>query len=156
MPFYSDFFYYQIGAGAGIASGFPVDWNADTVKVALFATVASSYITNSSGYTYWSQVGSGEITGTGYTASGQAVSGLTITFNNSGSIAKIKLDGDNNAWTSSTLTARYAVVYKWTGVAATSPLICWVDFGSDQSSSSGTFEIQWNASGIGEINVPMS
>lgn len=155
MPLYSNFFLYQLGSGAGIASGFPVDWNNDTIKCALFASSASSFVTNSSGYTYWSQVGTGEITGTGYTASGQATSGLVISLNNSGTTTKVKLTGDNNAWPTSTLTARYAIIYKWTGQAHTSPLICWVDFGADQTSSTGTFEIQWNASGIIEVSAPM-
>ena len=32
--------------------------------------------------------------------------------------------------------------------AATKPLIGYVDFGSDQSSSAGTFSVVWDAAGI--------
>lgn len=131
------------------------DWDSDNFKCALFTQAASTLVTNSTGLTYWSSLTSGEVVGTGYTASGQAMSGMTIAFNGHNP-TKIKLSASNNAWPSSTITARYAVVYKSSGNPATSPLICWVDFGSDQSSSSGTFEIQWNASGIVEISMPNS
>ncbi len=47
------------------------------------------------------------------------------------------------------MTARYAVIYDTTpGSSATDPLIAYVDFGSDQSSSAGTFSIVWDAAGI--------
>jgi hypothetical protein len=36
---------------------------------------------------------------------------------------------------------------------ATKPLIAFVDFGADQESSSGTFAIAWNASGIVRITA---
>lgn len=147
MPLYSNWL-------LGVLNGaFSTDWDNDTIKVALFAAAASSFVTNCSGYTYWSQIGSGEITGTGYTASGTTASGMSIAFNGHNP-TKIKLTASNTAWPTSTITARYAVVWKSTGAAGTSPLICWVDFGSDQSSSSGTFEIQWNSSGIVEISSP--
>lgn len=147
MPLYSNWL-------LGVLNGaFSTDWDTDTIKVALFADTASSFVTNSSGYTYWSQIGSGEISGAGYTASGAVASGMSIAFNGHNP-TKIKLTGSNTAWPTSTITARLAVIYKWTGNPATSPLICWVDFGSNQSSSSGTFEIQWNANGIVEISSP--
>lgn len=147
MPLYSSFLKNQLDGT------FVVDWDTDTLKCALFATAASSFVTISTGYSLWSQIGSGEITGTGYTASGQVTSGCAIAFNGHNP-TRIKLSASNNAWPSSTLTAQYAVIYKWTGTASTSPLIAWVDFGSAQSSSSGTFEIQWNSSGIVEIITP--
>jgi hypothetical protein len=155
MPLYSNFLLASLGGSGSVSSGFPIDWDSDTIKVALFATALSAVVTNSSGYTHWSQIGSAEITGTGYTASGQALSGLSISYNNSGTTTKVKLTASNAQWGSSTLTARYAVIYKVGSSPAASPLICWVDFGADQSSSSGTFEIQWNASGIIEVSAPM-
>jgi hypothetical protein len=149
MPLYSNWL-------LGVLNGtFSTDWDTDTIKCMLFAHAASSYITNSSGITYHAAIASGEISGTGYTASGATVSGATIAFNGFNP-TKIKLDANDTSWANSTITARYAVIYKWTGNGMTSPVICWVDFGSNQSSSSGTFEIQWNASGIVEISSPDS
>lgn len=147
MPIYSNWL-------LGVLNGaYSTDWDTDTIKVALFAQGASSYVTNSTGITYWNQIASGEITGTGYTASGAIASGCYIDFNGHNP-TKIRLNAVDTSWTSSTLTARYAVVYKWTGNANTSPVICWLDFGSNQSSSSGTFQIGWNTNGIMEITVP--
>ena len=66
----------------------------------------------------------------------------------------IVLDADDQTWTSSTITARYAVVYDATPATnATKPLIGYVDFGSDQSSSNGNFTITWDATGIVRITV---
>lgn len=59
-----------------------------------------------------------------------------------------RFDGDNISYTSSTITARYAVVYVDTGVDTTSALLGFVDFGQDESSSSGNFDITWSAEGI--------
>lgn len=136
----------------GVLNGtFSTDWDNDTIKVALFAHSASSYVTNSSGYTYWSEIGGQEISGTGYTASGATLGTPSIAFNGHNP-TKVKLTGANTSWVSASFTARYAVLYKWTGNASTSPLICWVDFGSNQTVTSATFEIQWNPSGIVEIS----
>lgn len=145
MPVYSSWL-------LGVLNGtFSTDWDTDVIRVALFASSASSYVRNSSGYTYWSQISSGEITGLGYTASGQTASGLAISFNGFNP-TRVKLTASYTSWANSTITARYAVLFKWTGNAATSPLICWIDLGSDKSSNNGTFELQWNSSGIIEIS----
>lgn len=58
------------------------------------------------------------------------------------------LDADDVSITSATITARYGVIYKDTGTPSTSPIIAVIDFGSNQSSSAGTFAITWNAEGI--------
>jgi hypothetical protein len=57
-------------------------------------------------------------------------------------------DADDVVWTSSTITARGAVLYKDTGTPSTSPLICYIDFGSNKSSNGADFTIQWSSSGI--------
>lgn len=147
MPLYSNWL-------LNILNGtFATDWDNDTIKVALFSSSASSYVCNSSGITYWSQIASSEITGTGYTASGQALTSLSINFNGHNP-SKIKLTAAPTIWTNSTITARLAVVYKWTGIPATSPVICWIDFGENKSTNSTDFEIDWNTSGIIEISSP--
>jgi hypothetical protein len=57
-------------------------------------------------------------------------------------------------WAASTITARYAVVADTTpGTAATNPLICYVDFGADVTSSGGNFTITWDADGIFTVTV---
>lgn len=66
---------------------------------------------------------------------------------------QIRIDASDAQWTSASFTARIAVVYKDTGTNSTSPLIIYVDFGGDETVSSGTFTIQWDSTGIGYIDV---
>jgi len=120
-----------------------VDFDTDTIKVAL---VSSSYTPNQDTHDYWDDVSSNEVSGTGYTAGGATLASKTVTYDSATNVTKF--DAADVSWTSSTITARYAVVYLDTGTASTSPLIAYVDFGSDQSSSSGTFQIVWDSAGI--------
>ncbi len=76
----------------------------------------------------------------------------TNTYNSATNV--IVLDADDVTWASSTITARYAVIYNATPATdATRPLIGYVDFGSDQSSTNGNFTITWDSTGIVRITV---
>lgn len=85
----------------------------------------------------------------GYNSTGHGVSGGTFTQD----------DGDNEgvwdspdiSWASSTITARYAVLVKVRNLGLDKQndnLIAYFDFGSDKSSSSGTFTLQFDTEGI--------
>ena len=119
-----------------------VDWLTDEIKVAL---CTSSYAPAQDTDDYFSDV-TNEVTGTGYTAGGAILTGKTITYAAGTNIAKY--DADDSTWTTSTITARIAVVYVNTGNPATSPLLCWQDFGQDYTSSANTFTVTWDAAGI--------
>lgn len=119
------------------ATGYPIDWANDTIKVAL---LTSSYTPNQDTHQFFSDL-TNEITGTGYTAGGLTLTGKSKSYTGATNIAAF-LAADA-AWASSTLTARYAAVYKSTGTAGTSALIGYVDFGADVSSSNGTFTVAW-------------
>jgi len=91
-----------------------------------------------------------EVTGEGYTTGGATVTSSAVTI--SGRVTKF--DGADVEWTTSTITARYAVLYDSTpGSDATNPLLIYVDFGENKSSEAGTFKIAWNASGIFTVTV---
>jgi hypothetical protein len=124
-----------------------VDWDTDTIKVAL---TTSSYTPNQDTHDYFNDV-TNEVSGTGYTAGGNTLASKTITYDDANNV--IVLDAADTTWASSTITARYAVVYASTGTASTSPLIGYVDFGSDQSSTNGNFTITWDATGIVRVTV---
>lgn len=124
-----------------------VDWDTDTIKVAL---TTSSYTPNQDTHDYFNDV-TNEVTGTGYTAGGNTLASKTITYDDANNV--IILDAADTTWASSTITARYAVVYASTGTASTSPLIGYVDFGSDQSSTNGNFTITWDSTGIVRVTV---
>jgi hypothetical protein len=125
-----------------------VDFDSDTIKVAL---LTSSYTPNQDTHDYFNDVSTYEVSGTGYTAGGITLASKTATYDSGTNV--IVLDAADVTWASSTITARYAVVYDSTGTASTSPLIGYVDFGSDQSSTNGNFTITWDSTGIVRITV---
>ena len=126
-----------------------IDWDTDTIKVAL---LTNSYTPDQDAHNYFDDVVANEVTGTGYTAGGNTLANKTNSYNSSTNV--IVLDADDTTWSSSTITARYAVIYDASPATnATRPLIGYVDFGSDQSSSNGNFTITWDATGIVRITV---
>jgi hypothetical protein len=125
-----------------------IDWDSDTIKVAL---LTNSYTPNQDTHNYYDDVVANQVTGTGYTAGGLTLTNKTNTY--VPDTNTIILDAENVTWSSSTITARYAVIYSVGGTNATSPLIGYVDFGSDQSSSNGNFTITWDSTGIVRITV---
>lgn len=126
-----------------------IDWDTDTIKVAL---LTNAYTPDQDVHNYLDDVVTYEVSGTGYTAGGNTLANKTNTYNSGTNV--IVLDADDTTWSSSTITARYAVIYDATPATnATKPLIGFVDFGSDQSSSNGNFTITWDATGIVRITV---
>jgi len=79
------------------------------------------------------------VTGTGYTAGGNACSVSVAAVDNTNNDVEISFT--ITSWTSATITARAAVIYKSTGTASADPLVGYVDFGSDVSSTNGTFAV---------------
>lgn len=118
------------------------DNSTTTIKVAL---TTSSYTPNQDTHDFFDDI-TNEVSATGYTTGGAALTTRTITQDDTNN--GVKFDGDDVSWTSSDITARYAVIYKSTGTASTSALIALIDFGSNYTSVGGTFQITWNASGI--------
>ena len=126
-----------------------VDWDSDTIKVAL---LSSSYTPNQDTHDYFDDVVANEVTGTGYTAGGVTLGSKTLTYDSASNV--IVLDAADAVWANSTITARYAVVYDDSGATnAQKVLIGYVDFGSDQSSTNGNFTVTWDATGIVRITV---
>lgn len=116
-----------------------------TVKVML---TTSSYTPNQDTHDFVDDV-TNEVSGTGYTAGGATLGTKNVTQ----TANVVAFDAADTVWSSSSITARRAVIYVDTGTPATSALICWIDFGEDETSDSGDFTIQWNASGIFTITV---
>lgn len=123
-----------------------IDLDTDTIKVAL---VTSTYTPDQDAHVFFSSV-TNEVVGTGYTAGGSALAGKAVTQDNIDNEGVF--DANDVSWTTATITARAAVLYKDTGTGSTSPLICYIDFGADKVSTAGTFTIAWNAEGILNLN----
>lgn len=118
----------------------------DTYYVML---VTSAYTENKATHTKRSDVAS-EVTGaTGYTAGGQAI---VPTFTKDTTNHRETIVFPQITWPTSTLTARKAVYYKSRGGASSADeLVCVNDFGSDVTTTAGTFTL--NATTI-YVNTP--
>lgn len=120
-----------------------IDWDTDVIKVML---CTSTYTPDQDTHRYKSSV-TNEVTGTGYTAGGATLTSPTFTYTAATNV--FMLDAADTSWASSTITARYAVIYDSTPATdATRPLLGYVDFGADVVSTAGTFTITWDAAGI--------
>lgn len=120
-----------------------VDWAGDTIKLAL---LDATYTPDQDADTYWSDVSSKQVSGTGYTAGGQTIANRASSYN--ASTNTVKLDGDDVTWSPVTVTARWGVIYKDTGSGATSPLLAYVDLGGTQTIAGAAFSVVWSANGI--------
>lgn len=113
--------------------------STDTFKVML---VTSSYTANKGTHTKRSDV-TNEVTGTGYTAGGVA-SAMTLAKDTSGHKETWTFASVN--WTSSTISAAGAVIYKSRGGASSADeLIAFVDFGGTVSDTAGTFTVTFSS-----------
>lgn len=126
----------------GFDSSTKIDLTSDTIKVAL---VDSGYTPDFDAHDFFNDI-TNEESGTGYTAGGATLANKTWAVVGASNV--VKFDADDISWASSSITTRYAIIYKSTGTASTSPLIAVVDFTTDRISDGGTFLISWNASGI--------
>jgi len=107
------------------------DFTAHTFKMALYTSSATL------GAATTAYSATNEVSGTGYTAGGQALDNPTVTL--SGTTAFI--DFDDETWTNATITARGALIYNDT--AAGDPAVAVFDFGSDKTSTAGDFVVQF-------------
>lgn len=113
--------------------------------------VSSSFTPNIDTNTWKSDI-TNEVTGTGYTAGGATISPVTMSYNSS--THTMSFTAPTASWATSTITARYAVLYDATpSTDATRPLIGYVDFGGNISSTTATFSVTWDPSGIGSVTV---
>jgi hypothetical protein len=119
------------------------DTTADRFKVML---VTSAYTPDFGAHDFKADV-TNEVAGTGYSAGGESLTSVTLT--QAG--GTITFDAGNVTWASSTITARAAVIYD--DSLTDDPLIAYVDFGADKSSSNGDFVITWDASGIFSLDL---
>lgn len=102
----------------------------DTFKIALYTSSATLDATTTA------YSATNEISGTGYTAGGATLTNVTPV--SSGTTAYI--DFSDVSWTSASFTCRGALIYNSTD---SNKAVAVLDFGGDQTVSSGTFTVQW-------------
>lgn len=138
---------HMYGQFLSAMAGKTVNLNSDAVKVML---ASASYTPNQATDAFQSALGANEISGTGYTAGGTALTGTSLT--NAANV--LTLAAANTAWPTATFTARYAVIVDTQpGSAATNPLIGYIDFGANQSPSGVTFQINWTSGQVFQITA---
>ena len=101
----------------------------DTFKIALY-TNSASFDASTTAYT-----ATNEVSGTGYSAGGNTLTRVDPT--TSGTTAFT--DFADTTWSSSTITARGAMIYNDTAVG--NPAVVILDFGSDKTSTNGDFTV---------------
>jgi hypothetical protein len=101
---------------------------ADTFYLALYTSSATLDATTTA-YTV-----TNEVSGTGYSAGGQALT--TVAPTSSGTTAF--LDFDDETWTTATITARGALIYNST---QSNKAVAVLDFGGDKTSTAGDFTV---------------
>ena len=96
------------------------------------------------------QIGLNEAVGPGYVMGGQKLVGRLVGFGSPAGTDEAYFDADDVTWGSSTITASGAVIYQsgYNRNIESSHLIAYLDFGQNQTSTNGTFQIQWNSQGI--------
>lgn len=117
-----------------------LEWTSDTIKVAL-VTVTYSPNQDTDNYANLAGFTGNELAGGGYAR--QTLGTKTLTYDATTNTVRFKA-ADAVFGPGFTGTFRYAVVFKDTGSAATSPLLGYVDFGADQSIAAGTFTVNWD------------
>ena len=112
--------------------------DTDDIYIALYTSSASLAATTD-GYTT-----SNEVSGTGYTAGGNALSSKAVTENSTSGV----FDAADPEWTSASFTARGALIYNKTlGDASSNSrgAIAVLNFGGDFTVAGGTFKIVFPA-----------
>lgn len=140
-------FLYDVLTGA-------IDLDTDTFKIMLVGNTYRSIAdeTKRDSHTKRSDI-TDEVSGTGYTAGGQALASVTVTKDTTNNI--IKINANNPSWSSATISGIYgAVIYKSRGGASSADeLVCFIDIYADNSNAAvsvtnGTFTMTLPANGF--------
>lgn len=120
---------------------------SDTFKGALFNNSLTPNFSSDLAYAV-TPYDANEITGTNYVAGGATLVSTTFTESPTGSV---RFDATDTSWSSATFSAARGVLI-WDDTIS-DRAVCFVNFGADFGVTSGTFTIQWAATGIFAIDL---
>lgn len=124
-----------------------LDLDLETHKIALFTNSITPNFSTDTAYGV-APYNANEVSGTGYTAGGVALTTTTVTESPTGTM---KWDCDDPSWAGSTITnARFGLVYA--DALAGNNCILGINFGADYSTVSGTLSIVIAAAGLGTVD----
>ena len=103
--------------------------SANTLKMALY----TAFATLGPDTTVYATTN--EVTGTGYTAGGELMSGVTI---NTSAAGVVYINFNNVVWTNASFTVRGALIYN---ASQSNASVAVLDFGSDKTCSNQTFTV---------------
>ena len=124
------------GAGLLAAVTGTVDLNTDTFKIML---TTSTYTPVKDTHDFRDDV-TNEVSGTGYTAGGATLAGVSVTYD--AATDQVQISWTDPTWSGSTITARTAVIYKSRGGASSADeLLAYCTESGDIISTGGTFTV---------------
>jgi hypothetical protein len=138
-------FYYNGKAAQWDASesGTPINLSSATLRLMV---LTSSYTPNLATDKFRSDIVANEVSGTGYTARGYALSGFTKTLNTSTGVVTFNLSDVTVAQNAAGFANGFQmVIYSDSGTDTTSPLICQFSPGSTFGNTVAGFTVQINA-----------
>lgn len=119
-----------------------------TLKLAI---VTAAYTLDQNLHDFWNDVSANEVSGTGYTAGGNACASPTWTGPDGSGVLTFDAS-DPATWSQNGAgfsNGRRAILYYDTGTPTTSRLVGFSnDFGADVGNVAGDYSVQFNASGI--------
>ena len=125
-----------------------IDFENDYIRGML---CTNEYIPNQDTHDFKDDV-THEVSGDGYILAGKLLENVVLAYD--AATNTFKITADDLIWASSTITARYLVIYDATPASDTiRPLIGYVDFGEDLASSGGSFTVEWTDGTVIECPV---
>jgi len=122
-----------------------MDFSGDTThtyKIALYTSAATLDGTTTA------YSATNEVVGTGYTAGGESLTVSQVPTNDGAGTAAY-IDFSDVVWTTATITANGALIYRDDGGAPTNNAVAVLAFGGDKTSTAGDFTIQFPAAASG-------
>lgn len=132
-----------------LVSGNALNFDAPGGNGIKVAFVTNSYTPNQNTHDFFDDVSANQVSGSNYTAGGNACASPSATMNGAGLIT---IDMDDPAqWVQHAAgfaNARYVIVYHDTGTGSTSKLIGYANNGADFGNVAGPVDVQINAAGL--------
>jgi len=127
---------FTSGSGCGTTT---TTGSGNAFKIALY-TSSATMSASTTAYSTTNQVANGD----GYSTGGNALTNVTPTTSSTTALT----DFADTTWSSSSITARGALIYNSSTAAGTANrAVVVLDFGADKTSTSGDFTIQFPAAG---------
>jgi hypothetical protein len=125
-----------------------VDYDLETHRGALWSDTGTYDLTADTAYNVapWN---ANEISGTGYTAGGELVTGTVFTHISGGNV---RFDANDVAWTTVTISAVRGILLYADALAGNNGLMV-INFGGLFQVTAGNFTVQWAGTGIWQHDV---